>query len=45
MTIQFLISRTAGDVGPYRIGDTITVMLEEVDVIRGKLGFSIAEEK
>ena len=29
----------------YRIGDTITVMLEEVDVIRGKLGFSIAEEK
>ena len=29
----------------YRIGDRLTVMLEEVDVIRGKLGFSIAEEK
>ena len=29
----------------YRIGNRLTVMLEEVDVIRGKLGFSIAEEK
>lgn len=29
----------------YRIGDRLTVMLEEVDVIRGKLGFSIVEEK
>ena len=29
----------------YRIGDPVTVMLEEVDVIRGKLGFSIVEEK
>jgi ribonuclease R len=29
----------------YRIGDRLTVMLEEVDVIRGKLGFSVVEEK